>query len=264
LATVGITASRWLLIGLALCALGLWLSVGRSQPASLLLLVGTSVLHGFVPDMVFMAETWVGVLIAISLALYSRQKWAWAATVGVLAVFVRELAVLYALGCGLAALMAGRRREFAVWLIGGLAYAWYYGLHVSAVHAAMLPSDYARTSSWLHGFGLPFLLETMKFYPWLRVLPLLAPIALGLIVIAWAAPKLPQQARVAGMAYLLLFLVAGQSFNAYWGLITAPLWGITLWYAPDGMRTLWQGCRVTERSASGSPQRAPVQSILQP
>ena len=87
------------------------------------LLMGTMVpIIAFRPAGVVMAEYWAGMLVALALAFYHLRWWTAAACCGVVAIFVRELAVPFGVVCGLFALSERRHREGAVWVVGGLAY----------------------------------------------------------------------------------------------------------------------------------------------
>ena len=103
----------------------------------------------FRPAGIVMAEYWAGMLVALALAFYHFRWWTAAACCGVVAIFVRELAVPFGVICGLFALSERRHRESAVWVVGGLAYVACYLLHAQAVSAAMLPTDW----SWPHSWG---------------------------------------------------------------------------------------------------------------
>ena len=98
---------------------GSWLVAGA-------LLMGTMVpIIAFRPAGIVMAEYWAGMLLALALAFYHFRWWTAAACCGVVAIFVRELAVPFGVVCGLFALSERRHREGAVWVVGGLAYVAY-------------------------------------------------------------------------------------------------------------------------------------------
>ena len=125
------------------------------------LLLGTMVPSiAFRPAGIVMAEYWAGMLVALALAFYHFRWWTTAACCGVVAIFVRELAVPFGVICGLFALSERRHRESAVWVVGGLAYVAYYLLHAQAVSAAMLPTDWSWPHSWVRFLGWPFVLQT--------------------------------------------------------------------------------------------------------
>jgi len=195
-------------------------------------------LLGF-PGPVVFGEAWCGALIGFSLAWYTRDYWVAAALCGVAAVFLRELAAPYAIVCGLLALHAGRRREFAVWLAGGAAYLLYFGVHAWFVQMAMRADDLAHAQSWVRWQGLPFVFETASWYGWSMVAPkILVPLLVAAGLTGTTAPSIPLQLRAAILCYVLLFAIVGQPFNSYWGLVTAPMWAFGVIYSVDGARWL--------------------------
>ena len=168
---------------------------------------------------VLFPEAWCGLLIGLSLAFYARQRWLVAAGCGVFAVFVRELAAPYVLVCGLAALVARRRKESLVWLLGGVAYVIYYAIHASSARAAMEPGALAHTHGWVRWQGLPFVFSTAECYAWtLLASPVLVPLVVTGGLAATAAPAAPVQLRLGILAYVATFAIIGQPFNCVLGL----------------------------------------------
>ena len=186
--------------------------------------------------LVLLPEAWCGLWIGLSLAFYARRRWLMAAGCGVLAVFVRELAVPYVLVCGLAAVYARRRKESLVWLLGGVAYILYYAIHASSTYAAMKPGAFAHDHGWVCWQGLPFVFSTAACYAWTFTSPFLAPLVVTGGLAAAAAPAAPVQLRFAILVYACAFAIIGQPFNLYWGFVTAPLWAFGLAYSVDGLR----------------------------
>ena len=195
-------------------------------------------------------EAWAGVLIALSLALRTDDRWRAAAVVGLLAALVRELAMPYLLVMALAALAERRRDEalgFALALaVAGGALAW----HAFAETALTQPGDLA-SPGWLVLDGWDFVLRTAVWN--------LAVAALG----AWAAALIVPLAlagaidRAGGLGlrlallligYSLGFMIIGRPSNAYWGLVTAPLIALGLCFAPQAILHLARAA--TRRAAS--------------
>jgi hypothetical protein len=50
---------------------------------------------------------------------------------------------------------------------------------------------------------------------------------------------MPVHIRGCVLVYSVLFLVVGQPFNQYWGLLIAPITAMWLTYAPSGFGILW-------------------------
>ena len=228
------------ILGLIVLVAGIWALAPRGSDATAwgaFCLAGAAMpvvlSHGFV----FFSEAWCGLLIGLSLAFYARQRWLVAAVCGVLAVFVRELAAPYVLVCGLAALVARRRKESLVWLLGGVAYVIYYAIHASSAHAAMEAGALAHTDGWVRWQGLAFVFSTAEWYAWALLAPrVLVPLVVTGGLAATAAPAAPVQLRLGILAYVSTFAIIGQPFNSYWGLVTAPLWAFGLAYSVDGVR----------------------------
>lgn len=192
------------------------------------------------PGGVVMAEIWAGVLIGLAIALYQLRAWTVAALVGVLAIFMRELAAPFGLVCALLALRARRRAEITVWVCGAVAYAVYYTWHALNVSAASQPTDYAWPQSWVRLLGWPFVLQTVWVSGWTIMLPyVVTPVVAVMALCSTLARATPPQLRWPLLAYAGFFCVVGQEFNHYWGFVTAPLWSFALLYSPDGIRTLW-------------------------
>lgn len=205
---------------------------------ALLALIGVTVELLKVPQFVLMAEAWAGFLIAASVVAYGHRWRSIGAVFAVLALLVRELAAPYCVVCGLIAFAQKRRRESAVWFAGAILYSAYLLLHVWQVTGQLSAAEVAHKQSWVQFGGLPFLLRVIGFAGWYDVLPLWSR-AVGCVLLAaslWAV-RAPQQLRAMVGAYLLFFSIVGQSFNQYWGLVTAPAFAIATGY---GVAGLWR------------------------
>ena len=244
LSTLTITGGRLLLGGIAVAAVIL-LRAGPASPPLSLLSVGVPVIASTI--LVTMPEAWAGALIALSIGAFGRRQWTLAACCGVLAVFMRELAAIYAVVAGAIALWSKRRVESLVWLAGAGLFAIYYTRHVQAALSAMPPDAKAHGVSWLQWGGLPFVYRTVECYPWALVAPaIMAPVVVAAGLLGTAAREMPLHARAALIAYLAAFSIVGLPVNRYWGLVTVPLWGL-------GVRHAWSGLRrVVPAAASGS------------
>jgi hypothetical protein len=184
-----------------------------------------------VPSAVVLGEAWAGVLVGISVCTYARHRPALAVPLGLIALFVRELAAPYCMVCTIIAAVNRRWRELGAWIGGACIYVAYYGWHLTQVWAHRLPTDLAHSSSWLEFGGLPFLLATVHWQGWLLLLPApLTALALVLIIAGIADARAPLHVRTASAVYVVFFLVAGKPFNDYWGLMAGPTWALACGY----------------------------------
>jgi len=203
----------------------------------------------FSPQAVGVAEVWAGVLVALSACAYYRTWWIAGALLGVAAVFVRELAAPYCVACAIIAI-GQRRREAVVWIVAGLAYAAYFGLHVWQVNAQQLPVGLAHTQPWHQWNGLRFTLATIGVNGWLAFVPRqVAVVWLVLALGGTVSRRMAPQVRYSLFAYFILFSVVGLPFNAYWGYVNAPLWAFGLAHTADGLRTLVLSARADHHGA---------------
>lgn len=251
LAMLSIRGSEWLMKGLALLAVGLagWALAPRSRglsAAAIISLLGAMLLPLFSRDAVLLAEIWTGILIALSIAAYYRERWVAGALLGTTAVFMRELAAPYAFVCGLLAIAARRRAETRVWIVGGIAYAAYFLIHALSASHHMRATDLRHQQSWVQFQGLTFILLTLRDYGWLMffqkpITPLSCAFGLG----ALAAPSMPPQVKCSLALYVLFFGIVGQWFNYYWGFVSTPIWGYAFLHGVEGLKFLLTRARVT-------------------
>jgi hypothetical protein len=203
------------------------------------------------PGGVALPEISAGVIIGLSLNAYVARQCVAGAVLGVLAVFVREIAAPYFLVCGLLALLARRRSELMVCLVGGLAYAVYYAFHAMAASAAMQPGDLAHAQSWVQWPGLPFVLKTLHTYGWLTLLPPpVTAVAVSLGMAGAFARSISPQARWSLVCYLAFFSIVGQSFNYYWGYLVCAIWAHAFLHSVEGLSAL-------VRTAQADPEATP-------
>jgi hypothetical protein len=242
-ATLSVPVARVILRVLAMAAV-MWTPVALAGESVGVALIGLGVQLGavatsFRPLAVGVAEVWAGALIALSICAYLSERWQLAAALGVAAVFTRELAVPYAITCGLMAFSAGRRRESYIWTAGALAYAAYFGVHVMQVRAHQLPGDLTQLESWIRWNGLRFTLDTVRVNGWIALAPAWAAAAYAVLALAGIASRnIPPQITGPLLGYFVLFAFVGQPFNYYWGFVTAPIWAFASAYGVDGFRRL--------------------------
>jgi hypothetical protein len=166
-------------------------------------------------------EVWTGLLVALSAFSYAGRRWTTGALLGLIALFVRELAAPYVAVCAVVCWRMGRRREMAVWLSGLSLYAVHYGRHYYQIAINRLPADVGGDAwSWLTFGGAPFAVTTFRTNSLLHDRPtILAVLFLVFYLSGLSARALPLHLRAAGAIYFLCFLVAGQPFNWYWGWV---------------------------------------------
>ena len=240
-ARIGLPASRAALFSCALLAilLGSIALHPRFRFAGLvaaMALVGTMLPVLWRPDRaVLFAETWAGVLIALSLAAYHLRWFGAGAGLAIGSVFFREIAFPYALVCGLVALRAGRGHEVRLWIVGAIVYAAYFAGHVILTSTAIQAGPNLPAQSWLRFLGWPFVLQTVWVSGWTLILPYAATPIVGVLALAGlAAARIAPQLSWSLFLFTVLFFMVGQEFNYYWGWVTAPLWTYALFYAYEG------------------------------
>jgi hypothetical protein len=231
----GLALARVALIGL--CVLVLLATIPHLMrqtlpivAAGVLALVG-ALAFGVVPRAVVFHEAWTGVLVALSVCLYMRERWNVAALVGVLALFVRELAAPYCVVAGLQAVYGRRWREVGIWTSGACLYAVYFANHFLQVRAHLLPGDMAHAVSWVQWGGLPFFLSALRCSnAMLLVLPAwAAAVALMVIAAGLMDRTVNVHLRLAAASYLVFLAVVGHSFNVYWGLVPGIVFASLFW-----------------------------------
>jgi hypothetical protein len=204
---------------------------------------------------VYFGEAWAGVLIGLSLQAYLRKQFEAAAAVGLIALFMRELAAPYCVVCTLLALKHGRRRELLFWIAGAAAYAVYFGVHLSETTRHIEATDLEHARSWLFFGGPSFLFEVWRFNGILEEAPrwVLAGAVTALVLAMWA-PRMPAHLRLSVLAYAVFFLCIGQTFNNYWGYIVAPANTLFITYGRDGFDAWWWPERTgPARTAANAP-----------
>jgi hypothetical protein len=201
-----------------------------------------------------LSESWSGLFVGLSVVSYAWTLWVPAATLGLSALFVRELAAPYCAVCAVLAARARRKTELAVWLAGFGAFGAYYLAHVSEIRVHQPPGGLAHPT-WVQWGGLPFWLLTLQANEAFHVAPrpLLAGLSVLLVSSLWA-PAAPVHVRGTVIAYGLVFAVAGQSFNDYWGFVPGLAYAFALSYGPSGIRALVRAAG-TQTSAAPADRR---------
>jgi hypothetical protein len=183
------------------------------------LIVGT-------PVAVVLGEVWAGLLIGLSVCASLRQRPQLAVGLGLLALFVRELAAPYAVVCASIALMRRQWAEVRLWGLGVVGYAVYYGWHVIQIRAHQLPGD-RSAPGWLALGGLSFLATAIRAHAWTNLAPAwVIGVVLALITASILDASSPAVVRATSGAYVALFWVAGKPFDWYWGFLAWPTWAL--------------------------------------
>jgi hypothetical protein len=190
-------------------------------------------------------EVWSGALIATSLALHRRDRWAWSVVAAALALAIRELALPYVLLMAALALYRRSWREFAtlagVIALFALAMAW----HAQEVAKVVLPSD-PGSPGWTTIGGWAGFLRTYYLAGPLRWLP--ADAAAPVIILAmfgWASwrSRTGLTATLFYAGYALAFMLFGRANNFYWGLMVAPAFLVGLAFVPRALSDLASAAR---------------------
>lgn len=190
-------------------------------------------------------EAWSGMLIALSILLYARRTPTTGALFGLAALFVRELAAPYCVVCTLLAARAQRTREVGVWIAGAVLYGVFFAMHTAHVWAERRPGDLAAPLSWFNMGGLPYLLEMLEQNNsvLLATPHIVTALVVALLVASLWASSVPMQLRATVAVYLIAFAIVGQSYNDYWGFVTAPSYAMALAYGIDGIQKLADASR---------------------
>ena len=230
------------ILSLAVIVGAMWVLARLSMPRSFVagfLMLGSTLVPLMLADAVVFAEACAGTVIGLSLALYGRFMYLPAACLALAALFFREIALPYAVTCGLLAIWQRRRAESLFWVAGGFAYLIYYGLHAANVARHIDPADVAHAQSWLQFQGLPFVLRTLHGNGIIVLVPAWVTVILCVLGLAGTfAPSIPRAVKWPLLAYCAFFAVAGQGFNFYWGWVAIPLWAYAIAHADIGLRHL--------------------------
>lgn len=242
--TVG--AAQWALTVLTLMAAAAALLVilrtaGRVTAIAMAPILFVTLGGCLVPGAVLYSEYACGTLILLSAACFLLGGRSAGFILGVLALFLRELALPYVLVCLLLAWQQGRRREVAGWFVALLAYAAYYAWHAHMVISQLGPADGGATEGWLRFGGAWFLVSTAAFAGLLGAAPMYVA-ALFLVLAVVGIVAWPENADrtvpLTVLVYLLAFAFVGKPLNRYWGEIYTPLLTLGLAWTLPALRDL--------------------------
>jgi hypothetical protein len=185
-------------------------------------------------------EIWAGLLVALSLAVRRGDRWIPAVAIGLIAMLIRETALVYVAIMALLAFAEGCRREALGWSATILLLAGVLAFHAHAVAEVVLPTD-PVSPGWLGLLGFGFFVKTMTLSTALAIFPtVLGAILVGLALFGWAcwADPVALRALTVFCGYAALLGLFGRPDTFYWGLMIAPLLLVGLAFAPDGVRDL--------------------------
>jgi hypothetical protein len=221
---------RWMAVAIFVLLVGAFLPV----------FTGLALLPEMYPLFVY-TELWSGLLIALSVCAYGNGRWGLATAAGLLALFIRELALPYCLVSLALASWRKRWSETSVWLAGLLLFGLFLSIHAQEISLRVTGSDYAFAEGWVQFGGMRFLLTTARMHGFLALLPLwVTAICLPLALFGLGAWQGPMSVRV-GLTtalYVAAFMVVGKAFNPYWGLLYVPLLSFGWVWFPVGLRDL--------------------------
>ncbi len=185
-------------------------------------------------------EIWAGLLIALSLALWTPDKWLAAVALGACAMLIRETAALYAIVMVGMAIVTDRRREAIGWFVALALLAIVVAAHAHA-WSLVVRADDPVGPGWSGLLGFGFFVKTMTLLTALDAFSLW--IGAPLVVLAlfgWAALPDPIGLRALAVfgAYALLIALFCRTDTYYWGLLVAPVILAGLAFVPDALRDL--------------------------
>ncbi len=241
--------SKLMAVVLALASSLLWLNVLRRSNLSFpqtmfaMLLLQGPIIYSVSSDCFVAHEFWAGTLITFSLAAYGRGLVWLSVLSGLLALFLRELALPFVMVMLVLSIWEGHRREALAWFTGIMAFGVGFLVHWSLVIKLITESDRVMEGGWIVFGGWPFVLSTVQMHPYLLLPPLwvtalITPIVL-LGLAGWRGALGLRIASTVGI-YVVAFLVVGRPFNKYWGLVYTGTMLLGLMQAPRCFIDLWK------------------------
>lgn len=243
-AVLGDSGTQLAAIALLIAVLAAWWRrLGEDAPDQRLLAMGLLAVNaalGLNAYFFALHELWAGMLLALSLALHRRGKWAGALAAAALALAIRELALPFAALMAALALFRREWREGAAWSALIALFAVGLAWHLALVAAQTLPGD-AHSASWLALRGLSGWLSDFTLSSNLRYLPhWLAGPAIIAALVGWAGwnTRAGAEGFLLYVGYGLAFMIAGRNENYYWGAVVIPAFLIGLAFVPGAVRDL--------------------------
>ncbi len=199
-----------------------------------------------VPAMTFWHESWSALLLALSLACRSRNRWGASLCLGLAAVLFRELALPYLAVMAVLAWCEGSRKEAAAWAAAILIFVAVLAAHATALSAYVTDAD-AASAGWSSAGGWPFILAMAQRCTLFAFLPpgvIAALVPLALLGWARLGGGTGERAFLLLLGYVAAFMLIGRPDNFYWGFMIAPLLPIGLAFAPLALRDLLRAATV--------------------
>ncbi len=212
-------------ISLSLMTLWLWVSVfgkelqfSKAFVGSFLVLGGT--LSSLTTEAYLGHEFWAGTLITSSILFYVKG-WRYPAFLtGILALFIRELALPFVMVMICFSVYEAKYKETAVWALGIMLFFFMMVIHAFHVREIAPPDAIYSYSAWITLKGWNFVLGASSFHPYFILFPpWFTAVILPLVLLGLSGWKGPLGARL-GLTvgtYVVIFLFIGQDFNRYWG-----------------------------------------------
>ncbi|WP_295438875.1 hypothetical protein [uncultured Thiodictyon sp.] len=210
----------------------------RMMAGILLILLG--VMPATSEPLLWFTDVWAGLLIALSLALHSPNRWWPSVAAGLAAILIRELALPYLLAMGIIAALSGQRREAVGWGIAVGVFAVAFIGHAQAVHALIQAADpvsqgWSGRGGWGMFVASCWQLTTFTMLPAMAVAVLLPLSFFGLA--AWNA-SVALRAFLTLSGYTLLIALFARRDNGYWVWLVSPLLGLGLLFLPSAVADL--------------------------
>jgi len=245
---------RVLLIILSSLTVLVWTRVLAQKPYSFGRLMFGSVavlgpvIYASLPELFLHHDLWAGTLISLSLAAHAKDWRSLSVVSGLMALFLRELALPFVCVMLILSFLEGRRREALVWTIGIIVFCIGLLLHWSMVKGATPEGQsLALQGGWVVFGGWPFVLDTAHMHPYLFLAPpWVTAIVLPFAVLGLAGWRGRLGFRVASTVcvYLLAFLFVGLPYNRYWGLLYSGVMLLGLLYTGRSIMDLWRSARL--------------------
>jgi hypothetical protein len=213
-----------------------------------LLMIG-SLLLCFVEPGLYFVEAWAGLMIVLSIEAYAFGWKKTGIATGLLALFLRELAMPYVLVCALLAFRKKDRPEMLAWSLGLVAYVAYFGVHAALVTSRILPGDISNPVSWVQFGGVKLMVSASSMGALVALPPWVTALYLPAALLGLGGWKDPVALRVLAtvVAYLGAFAIVGHPVNIYWGAMYAPLLTFGVAWSIPAIHDLMKAVAVTKQ-----------------
>ena len=192
-------------------------------------------------DFFLLHEFWSGTLISISLALYA-SGWRHASIIsGLMALFIRELALPFACAMSFVSYIDGNKKDALIWIIGILVFGGVFLYHSYIIMNLITERDLLQKGGWIVFGGWPFVLSTARIHPFL----ILAPSWITAVILPFALLGLAGCSERHGLSvfmtvgvFVAAYLFVGNPYNRYWGLMYLGVMPLGLLYVLSCLRDL--------------------------